>query len=502
MTKEDRHTITFIPERYRPENRARISSVDDVLWLEQKYPFINMLEEFEKRALQPFESVHFAQKEHFILARLDELVRIMRVNPVWREKLDGAGVTEVKDWSNWHQVPITTRDDLNALYTRTKDGLVIPWEYASDHDGHKMIASGGSNNEPVITVYRTQELRDIGERAGKFWKRHIVGKNGQKVTFLNLFSNQNGWASNELVQNILERIPGANTIPAGVITLPRVINFFLKQGATDLAGLPSDFSHLVRLIEEEYPGASYPDVKLATYGGEFMDPVIKDQLQRVFPNITLVSVYSSTQASHMAVQVGDDADLLSVTDDINLLEIVDEDGQPVSDGQTGRIVVTRLLGNGDQALRLDLQDKGSILAPDPGDPLQARKLRLYGRAGDYLRVSTWDINAKDLLSTSYDILREAIPVEGIQARQFVVDELGVHLKLAVADPTQCPKLDPQAQFRLMHTAIMSTKGFFEDPHDFPPSIQLTIDFVRMGDLEQTSAGKIHPFVNRRGEDTK
>lgn len=502
MAREAYIGTAFIPERYKPENRVQVSSVDDVLRLEQQYPFKNALKEIEERRGKPFETIPFSQKEDFLLGRLDELVRIMRVNPVWREKLDETGIAEVKDISDWCRVPISTRDDLNVLYTRTKDGLVIPYGYVDDHNGHKVIASGGSSGEPVITVYRTQELRDIGERAGRFWRRHVIGQNGDKVTFLNLFDNQNGWASNELVQNILEGIPGSNTIPAGVITLPRVADFFLRQGVTDIAGLPSNFSHLVRLIEEEYPGSMYPNVQRVIYGGEFMDPVIKDQVQRIFPNIRLVSVYSSTQADHIAVQIGENDDYLRITDDISLLEIVDEDRKPIPYGKVGRIIVTRLLGNGDQALRLDLQDKGSIELPDPDDPLQARKLRLYGRAGDYLRISTWDIRAGDLLTTSHNVLKEVIPVEGIQARQLVVDESGVHLKLAVADSLQYPKLDPEMQFKAMYRAVMQATGFFEDPHDFPPSTQLTVDFVAMGDLERTPAVKTHPFVNKRGGDKK
>lgn len=497
----DGYTSSHIPEQYKVEGRIHVDSIDDVLRLERDAPFIKKLDEFEMQVGKPFEAVPFGQKERLLLERLDEIVKILRVNPAWRTRLDDVGVEGVDSLSDWHRVPITTRDDLHHLYTRTKDGLVVSWGYEADHSGHKVIASGGSSGEPVLTMYRTRELQDIGKRAGNFWRRQVIGQDSGNVTFLNLFDNKNGWASNELVQNILEGIPGSNTIPAGTITLPRVADFFLRQGVTDIAGLPSNFSQLVHFIEDEYPGASFPEVLRATYGGEFMDPVILDQLQRVFPNIQLVSVYSSTQVDHMAVQVGSEADHLRMTDDINFLEIVDEEGLPVPDGAVGRIIATRLMGNGDQALRVDLQDKGSILLPDIDDPLQARKLQLLGREGDYLRVSTWDIRAGDLLHTSHRVLSEVLPVEGIQARQLVVDEVGVHLKLAVSDPIRYPMLDRDVQFDFMHRAIMQATGFFEDPYGFP-RIELTIEFVTISDLARTSAGKIHPFVNKRREDKK
>lgn len=501
MGKEFYSDLYFVPERDGGENRRQIDSIDDVLQLEQQNPFRNALRDFEEKIGRPFETIPFIQKEHFLVNRLDELVRVTRVNSLHKENLDKAGVSEVRDLSDFHKIPITTRNDVNALYTQTKSGLVIPFGHPSDHSGHKVIASGGSSGEPILAIYRNQELRDIGERAGKFLRRNIVGY-GEPATFLNLFDNQNGWASNELVQNILEGVPGGNTIPAGVITLPRVADFFLRQGVTDVAGLPSNFSHLVHLIDDAYPHTTYPNVVRAIYGGEFMDPTIRDQVKKMFPNVQLVSAYSSTQADFMAVQVEEEDDFLRIADDINFLEIVDDDGQPVPYGQTGRIIVTRLMGNGDQPLRLDLQDKGSIELPDPSDPLQARKLKLYGRSGDYLRVSTWDIKASDLLTTSHTVLKGIISTEGVQARQLLVDATGVHLKLAVADPAHYPILTGELQFDLMHTAVMQATGFFEDPHDFPPSTKLTVEFVAMKDLERAPSGKIHPFVNKRGEEKK
>lgn len=506
MTQKAYLGTAFIPERYRPEHKMRISSVDDVLELEQRYPFYNTLKEFEQKAKQPFETVPFAQKQPLILGRLNELVRIMRINPVWKERLNKVGVTKVKDLSDWRKIPIATRDDLNALYTRTKDGLVIPWQFNGDSNGHKVIASGGSSGEPIITVYRTQELRDIGKRAGQFWIRNIMGQNPKKSIILNLFNNTNGWASNELVQNILEGT-GANTIPVGEITLHGVADFFLKQGVTDIAGLPSNLAHLVQLIKKGFPDASYPQVQRAVYGGEFIDPIIREQLKKLFPNIKLISVYSSTQSDHIAVQVGNE-ETLRLTDDINFLEIVDENGQPLPDGEVGRIIVTRLMGNGDQALRLDLQDKGSISLPDPNDPLRARKLALYGREGDYLRMSTRDVKAKDLINNSHKLLTQVTSSIDIQSRQVIVDESGVHLKIAVSDPSRYKQLDNSIQFQIMREAIMQSTtretGFFEDPKDWdlPPSIKLTITFVKMDDLEKTPAGKIHPFVNKRGENKK
>lgn len=479
------------------EHDTSIATVEDVIRLEQTSPFISAIEQFERQKGKPFETVPYPDKEGLILERLGEMIRIARVNTVWRQRLCQAGVSEIKTWEDWRRIPITRRDDLRTGYTDTKDMLVIPWERGE----HKPVASGGSSSEQVVSVYRKREFEQIGTRAGLFWRRTMYQPD-EAVTFINLFDTNNGWASHELVRTLLEGVPAANVLPIGPMSTPRIADFWVRQGVTDLAGLPRDIILLMNLLQQKDPKAVYPDVKRAFYGGEFLDPLIVDRVKEVFPNVRLVSVFSSTQADHLAIQVENKADHFRITDDINLIEIVNDEGNTLPYGQTGRIIVTRLIGNGDQPLRLDLEDRGSIELPDSDDPLQARKLKLFGRVGDYVRISQSFVKASDLLQETHNALKGVIDMTGVQARQIRLDNAGIHLKLAVTDPAQQTTINSETQRDLMQKAVMRAQGFFEDEHSLPPSMQLTIEFVTMDQLEKTTVGKIHPFVDRREMETK
>lgn len=454
--------------------------------------YVNKLEAFEKERGQPFETIPFHEKQHLILERLNVLVQVLKQNPLWKSRLEEAGIDEIQSWGDWYRIPITTRREVREWYTATKKGVVKGIPYIP-------IASGGSSGEQIVTLYGLGELELIGKRAGAFWRRNIFSpevEDRRNVTFLNLFYNRNGWGSDRLVQPLLEGT-GFNAIPAGEISLGRVADFYLTtQGVTEIAGLPSDILHLIEILERDGYKEKYNNVRRIFYGGEFLDPSVEDRIKQWFPKAKIIAVYSSTQADHIGVEV-DERGVFRLTDEINLVEIVDEEGNPLPPGEVGRIVVTRLMGNGVQPLRLDLQDKGKIIIPDPEDPLQARKLVLYGREGDYVRVSTWDIKAGDLLRTTHRLLVRRIPSDKIRARQLVLSRDGLTLFVAVDDPHKF-SLSSEDQRRIMEEAIFGSLGFFEDPHgDIPPGMQLEIKFVTIEKLRKTPTGKIHPFINER-----
>lgn len=484
----------FIPSQYRPGSQPSIKSIDDVIKLEKNAPFIKTLAEFELAHGLPFEQIPYEFRQPLILGRLNELVQIMKVNPVWRKRLHQSDTGQVCNFEEWQNIPISTRADLQSGYTDSKDLLVIPWQYG----GHKSVASGGSSGEPIVTIYRESEFSDIGHRAGPFWRRNIF--KSDPVTLMNLFGTHNGWAGHELVRSILEGIPASNILPVGTITIPRVADFWVNQGVTDIAANPSVYSNLTKMLKELDPNRKYDQVKRAFYGGEFMNPLIAAKIKEAFPNSDLYSAYSSTQANSMAIQINPGDESMQIMDDINYLEIVDDNDKPLPFGKTGRLLVTRLLGNGDQPLRLDLQDKASIDLPDPTDPVQSPKLKLFGRTGDYFRLCLYDMKPDELMKSIYEVLGSSMSLESIETGQLILNDAGLHLLLASSNSRQVDLLDAQQQFQILYQSIRKTVGFFEenkDLQDWVPGTDLTIRSCNLQQLVTTPAGKIPTLVNQR-----
>lgn len=476
-------------KRYEKPMRE-IHSVEDVLQLEQSGSFYDELASIEHEAGAPFEMIPFPEKEEVLLNRLRTLVQVIKVNPIWNDRLQQAGVTDITSWEDWQRVPITTRAELNEGYTTSKNMLVIPFE----HGGYMPVSSGGSSGKPIISLYRLSEMQDICKRAGQFWRRNLMEQD-EIVTFLNMMGNTNGWSSHSLAQFVFNQFDGASVIASGELTSAPIADFWLQQGVTDIAGIPSDFSKLLPHLGKN----QYENVKRLLYGGEFMDPFLADKLQQTFPKATLTGIYASTQAYLMGIQVNGE---FRLHDDINYLEIVDEQDKPVPYGTPGRIIVTRLMGNGSQPLRMDIQDTGTMLLPEEHDPLQARKLLLKGRTGEELSISSYRIPVDNLLRTSHLQLSAVLPDLPIHARQFIVDQQGLHLYLAVDEPQHVGELDPILQEQILKRAIVQAGDFFagEDgamPQDWIEGTGLTIHFVTPNELQKTPVGKVHPYINNR-----
>lgn len=107
----------------------------------------------------------------------------------------------------------------------------------------------------------------------------------------------------------------------------------------------------------EKDGFSYTFQKIR-YTGEHMTDGEKEQLSRVF-NTTLFTQYGTRECSYIGMECVDGK--LHLTPWINLIEIVDTQGEPVSPGIEGEIVVTYFENFVMPFIRYDIGDRGKLL---------------------------------------------------------------------------------------------------------------------------------------------
>src|SRR4051812_1580247 len=104
MHKEYKIFRSILDSDKSNEGRTQPTSVEQVLQLEQKQPFRSQLEAFEAKKRKPFEAIPFAEKEKFLLTRLDGLTGLAKVNPLWKQRLEAAGVGKINSWDDWQRV--------------------------------------------------------------------------------------------------------------------------------------------------------------------------------------------------------------------------------------------------------------------------------------------------------------------------------------------------------------------------------------------------------------
>ncbi|MFD9204501.1 hypothetical protein ACFWDP_40345, partial [Streptomyces anthocyanicus] len=199
---------------------------------------------------------------------------------------------------------------------------------------------------------------------------------------------------------------------------------------------------------------------------------------------------------------------------LHLVEIVDENGRWVPEGEEGELVVTRLHAHEAPLLRLKLGDR-MIRRPrldGPGGP-SAQQFEFAGRTGDILHLNDSQYSAV----RAYDALRDELRTAGVvdldQAAheiQFVNrrEERVITLYAAVDDVlTPAYRVDsllgPAGLQRVLVNALPRSLSLFNDGEANPTSVaktgyRLEVRFVprHSPEIERTSVGKV-PLVRDR-----
>ena len=141
---------------------------------------------------------------------------------------------------------------------------------------------------------------------------------------------------------------------------------------------PSSLSHLGRFVKE---GKLSPDA-VAFCSSEMMDGEMKDIIEAKICD-TVINWYSQ---SEYVVSAGTCAfGKMHVNSEFGIIEVLDDDGNPVPDGTVGRLVGTSLTNFSQPFIRYDLDDIGSISTEgcDCGRPHPIIE-KIHGRASDLM----------------------------------------------------------------------------------------------------------------------
>ena len=165
------------------------------------------------------------------------------------------------------------------------------------------------------------------------------------------------------------------------------------------------FEGVMRILDEERPdlltgyggwlhlffktaaarGSSFHRPRMVMYMAEAMPPGGRELIEDEF-GIAVMSRYSAAEA----FKIGYFCERRSgfhLHEDLCHVRVVDEDGEPVPDGQPGRLVITNLVNRGSVLLNYPIGDLGSVGPADCGCGRTFRMLsELEGRVEDVLAL--------------------------------------------------------------------------------------------------------------------
>ncbi|MFI6300020.1 hypothetical protein ACIBEJ_51095 [Nonomuraea sp. NPDC050790] len=475
--------------------------------------FASKMRECERVYGRPYDELSHEIQDALVLRRLRQMVNTVLLNPAWKSRLRRAGVTAApQSFEEWQRVPLSDKNVQRELFMDARPGLVVPL----DRGGFEVVASGGtSDGSPLEIVYALRELRDTYEIAGRFLGTHQLDglMDGQPRWLFTTLADYQMWSSGTMVGGVLQNVPGVNYIGAGPVTAGVLEHMFSYPGPKALMGITAGIAILSELgagLKQE----ARESFRVALYGSGVLAQRNRAELKDVYPNLSILSYFAATQAETIGLQLDERSPCLTAVPGLHLIEIVDDQGRWVDEGQEGELVVTRLHAHEAPLLRLKLGDRMIRRPRLDGPGLKAHRFEFAGRTGDVLHITDSQYAAARAYAAVREDLRIATAVDLDEVShevQFVNhrESRTITLLAAVDDVAGLTYateavLGPYGAQRVFLSALPRSLSLFNQGEANPVSIEKTgyrflIRFVRRAsaEIERTAVGKV-PLVRDRG----
>ncbi len=278
--------------------------------------------------------------------------------PFYRRRFDEAKLDPVKIASpdRWSEVPLLTRRDIQTCGAQLHSTAIPP-----THGPVKSTATGGSTNQPVVTLgtgmtelfWQALTLRD------HFWHcRDFAGSiaairyTGDSRARPPLGQQSDNWG-----------VATANMMTTGPAYLLNIQSSVEEQAAwlldcnpTYVLSYPSVLLALSQIFADR--DWTLPRLREIRTFGEILEPGCRASCQRVF-GAKVVDMYSSQEVGYIALQCPQQEHYHVQSENL-LVEILDESGVPCQPGEIGRVVITTLHNFAMPLLRYDIGDYAEV----------------------------------------------------------------------------------------------------------------------------------------------
>lgn len=285
------------------------------------------------------------------LELLKELVKnTYRDSKFYRERMDAAGVKpeDIKTLDDIKKLPFMKKTDLrdnypDKLFVRPYDDLV------------RIHVSSGTTGKPTVVGYTRNDLDNWAESLDRGMVSFGMSKSDmlQNAHGYGLFTGGIG------VHDAATRL-GATVLPISTGNTNRQIDLMCDLPVTAIAGTPSYLFHIADTCDERgIDIRKDTKLRLAIAGGEPWSESMRKKLQ----DRTGIRVHNCYGASEfygpMFLECKEQCGV-HVWADLALIEILDDNDNPVPDGQKGNVVVTMLKKEAFPLIRYRIGDITSI----------------------------------------------------------------------------------------------------------------------------------------------
>jgi phenylacetate-CoA ligase len=214
-----------------------------------------------------------------------------------------------------------------------------------------------------------------------------------------------------------------------------------------------------------------PTLKACFTTSEICSPGDREILRQGF-GVTIVNEYGAAELDLLAVE-DQDGDWLMNEENL-FIEIVDDNDQPVEDGETGRVVVTAMFNKAIPMIRYELGDIASIV-PNSRKGIHRKLDQLQGRVNDIATLPS----GKRVPGLTFYYVTKSMLEKGGSMKEFIIRQETVDQFVI--------------EFVASEALTQAEKSKVQEMMDLYLEPGLSIKFEQKEKIERTKAGKLRQF---------
>jgi len=275
-------------------------------------------------------------------------------SPFYRRKFKKAGLKprDIRKLEDLHRIPFTTKDELRE--SQMKNPPFGDFLAVNPGECTRVYTSSGTSGRYVWHAFTEEDWSKWVELSARQYYTIGVRKDDIFAHFFNFNYIKTGHVVSEGVSRI-----GALVVSAGTGGTLRHIETLRELGVTAVASTPTYALYLAQKAEERGVDLRELPVEKGLFGGEpgTEIPEFRKRLEDAFD----MKAYDGWGITDIGIPVAVECREqcgAHVFEDAVIVEVIDENGEPVSDGEKGEIVYTDLTNRAMPLLRFRSRDAG------------------------------------------------------------------------------------------------------------------------------------------------
>lgn len=336
-------------------------------------------------------------------------------NPHFRARLDAAGLRAADIAA---PAGLAALAPLTRQQAQIKDPSIFTPALPKGHGPTNKVNTSGSTGEPVI-VHRTA-INQL------FWlgltlRYHLWAEPDFRGRICAIRANLRNYGQHpDWGSPVSLFFDSGEGLILGIETdVGFQLDKILAFRPTSLVVYPSN---LVALLDEmDARGVAVPELARCRTVGETIAEGLRERVAAV--GAALYDCYSSEEVGYIALQCPD-SDMYHIMSETLIVEVVDEDGRPCREGETGRVLVTDIHNHATPVIRYQIGDHAEVGPPCPCGRGLPTLRRILGRERNMIvkpdGTRHWPL-------TGYKRFRDIAPVSQYQFIQHAPDRIEVRL---------------------------------------------------------------------------